>query len=501
LRYREQILLQIYNETKWEELRNEVQIYEINLPKNLGKIPKGRESKWIAPALKTGGYRSKDKGNILEVTEIWTNPKNTVKIVAAGNNAQIISFSRDSQVEGFSSLNIDRYKDEPSDVFDQIKKGTWIVCVPRYSSSSYEIVAFISNEKKIETVERILNILDEMQQTSVQYNRFKWKKENVVPTYGTLGLKEVLAQQVIFLRSLRQHKWRKRKKTWDLWNAVKANLSFKKTSTDIKVKLKALDGKSYFFECSDLTDISEENYTTRGYREFSFLKLDYWLPFVYREGTDNFLTYNKIEQTHQLVRDSLLPLISKLVGKDFTFGVNQRKVKVTRRTTKSKAVLNFLNGNLVKSENLKLVLYDYFVKGIPIVPTPPQISPNNSQPKKRVMSRQAKRLVDEGLNGILRDLEGELPFHLNIIYKEKKRKWYIEIAGKKFHVKGGYNSLNKVKSAISGRGRTNYRSEGSDSRGTRVIRARLGELVGDKAALWIILKVKKMGALVKAMGA
>jgi len=100
----------------------------------------------------------------------------------------------------------------------------------------------------------------------------------------------------------------------------------------------------------------------------------------------------------------------------------------------------------------------------------------------------------------MRDLEGEFPFHLNIIFKENEKKWYLEVAGKEFYVKGGYNSLTKIKNAIKGTALIDHSKEGYDSHATKVIRGRLAELVGDAEAVQIILQVKKMGALMKAIG-
>ena len=123
-----------------------------------------------------------------------------------------------------------------------------------------------------------------------------------------------------------------------------------------------------------------------------------------------------------------------------------------------------------------------------------------SQPKatgKRGLSRKAMKMVEDGIDGTLKDLEGEFPFHLNIIYKEKERKWYVENSGKEYHIKGGQSSLAKIQSAINGSAIANDNRYGTswDRNRTLLVKDRLAKLLGEKNAIEIVLNVKKFGAM------
>lgn len=504
--YGHSITLKKISKEEWDELKKSVEIYELLIPssKKLKKQNGIVESYRTKEEDTTRYYRgsNRDKLFLLQVTDCWSNSKGTVKVIRAGKEHTAV-FARGDHIEGYTSLDTGDWGTK-SDVFDHIDRGTWLICPQMYDGTDNEIeLAFCTNEKTIDDVKKIIKNLYEMDEIRSNKSDYNWKPEQIkIKCYGTLNLKEVLQQRLIFDLALRRFEWLHRKERWDLWNSVKANLSMKKGKTKFIVKVKtALDGNTWLFE-APATPIEEK---VIGWKDESLYKLDWWLPFVYRKPNDNFFKKPKAEQTMELM-GHFLQLVNKLPQDELKMGFNARMLVVTRKETSKGAVLNYLDGKLVAADSIKEKMKDYFVNKKPIVEEPQETETNSedsARPKIRVLSIQAQRLIDEGLNGEMVDLEGRFPFHLNIIYKEDERKWYIECAGKLFYVKGGQTALKKIKSAITGTAVVDHNKYGyrwSRSR-TRLIRDRLAELVGDKNALWITLNVKKMGALMKAIGA
>jgi len=478
----------------WEELKNEALVYELVLPASLDNLPKGQEEEMS----KGTGQYDKDRILILEVTQILSNPKGTVKLVVLGDRRTVL-FSKMHNIEGFTSLEWDRYnKKDQCDVFDNIQVGSWIIAVPRWSGSEDIEVAFMTNEKSLATVKEMINILWKVGKIRSQES-FHWKEKEdySIPTYGTVKASEVFNMQIRFYEQFRRFKWTHRKERWDLFNAVRANLKMQKLTEKKlwEITAKGLDGKTYHLICPLLDE--KDRKKNIGYRDMSLFEMDFWLPFVYREKNDNFFRRQPQEQTQELV-SMFVNIFHKLPGENFTFGVDDKVLTVERKLAKNEALLNYIDGKIVKAENVAEKLMKFFILGLPIIEE--VVVQEGEEIKKRVMSIEAKKLIDEGLNGTMRDLEGEFPFHLNIIFKEQEKKWYLEVAGKEFYVKGGYNSLTKIKNAIKGTAIIDHSKEGYDPRATKVIRGRLAELVGDAEAVQIILQVKKMGALMKAIG-
>lgn len=490
---------------EWEKILQEAEIYELKLPKTLDKIPEGKEfeRKTTTEEVHVPSYYSERERTttVLEVTAVYTNPKNTVKALVCGKEKKVALFSRNGCCHGWTSLEVpDRYGDKTFDIFDQIKVGSFLVTRDRWWKTTDWELGFVSNEPTLENVKRILDNLLRMEKLKNANRDFSWNKENLVESYGTVSLKDVLKQKAIFDLTLRRFKWNHRKARWDLWNSVKANLSMKNDGKTLTVKVKALDGETYYFKAPALKTPTDEE--ELGWQEKSVYTLDWWLPFVYRKPNDRFFSYTKVDKTESLVK-YLLSTFDKLPNYDLEIGMGKKRIKIERKRSSSGSKLNFLDGNLVAVTSCRVKMQEYFLHNKPILPQPP-LSPSPQQlapslPKKRVLSTEAMKLIQEGLNGKMRDLEGEFPFHLNLLYKEEERKWYMEIAGKEYYIKGGQTALKKIRSAIEGTARKDYDKYGSGSCQTRMIKDRIAELVGEKEALEIILQVKRMGAMMKAM--
>lgn len=496
--YGEEIKLRKRTSKEWNELREDVKIYELSLPSSESILNyKGKIERWsLTKKKKEKGFHSygsnRERVYILQVAGVWMNPKGTIKVILAGEGHSSL-FSREFKPEGYTCLSLDRYSSEKSDVFDTVQIGTWLICPEKWDEASAELeLCFVSNESP-EDIKRILETLYQIENLKEKNSHFKWKREHYeLKTYGTVGLTEVLQQKVIFEESLRRFKWYHRKARWDLWNAVKANLSLKK-GAKFTVKAQALDGNTYELEAP--LQVEDETW-----RDVTLYNLDWWLPFVYRKPDDYFLNSTKEKQTEELV-DYFLEIIHKLSQEDLKLGFNAKEVEITRKETSKRATLNYLDGKLVKGDNVVARIKDFFLKDIPIVEEESEPEEGEElKPKRPMLSLEARRLIDEGLNGKMKDLEGSFPFHLNIVFKEDERKWFIECAGKLYYIKGGQTALRKVRTAVKGTAIVDREKYGYGSRKqTGLIKDRIAELVGKKDALEIVLQTKKMGALMKAM--
>lgn len=478
-----------FHKNIWDKVKAEADIYELVLPPNIEALPKGQELEWKGIEKGKDSWHSQRTAKILEVIEVYSNPKGTIKVIIAGKNKEVAIISRDGGPNGFPCLSISRYSDKTSDIFDRIKKGTFIVTQPRYYKDDSQEVSFISNESKITDIVTMLETLDRMDIKHVYDTDFKWQNEEQVKTEGTVSLNEVLFQEQIFLLALRRNKWVKKKGKWDLWNAVKAFLTIKKGREDYYVKAKALDGNTYELRCP--LNAGERHL---GYNVESLFKMEYWVPFVYRKQDDQFLKLPKAQQTESLMAEKFLCIFYKLQDSDFDLTFNRKTVKITRKVGQKGMKYSYLDGKLTKADDITKKLSDYFILHIPLVEEVPD---EEKIIQRRVLSAEATKLIDEGLNGVMRDLEGEFPFHLNVL--KKGTKWYLEIAGKEFYILGGYNELKRITSAIKGNAILDHSEDGYDARATKIIRKRLAVLVGDENALFIILQVKRMGAMMKAI--
>lgn len=475
---------------EWDAIRAEAEIYELQLPLTLDAINVGQEEEFKGSKSESS-WRQERQGTIMEIVEVFSNPKGTVKVIVVGKDKLVAMFSREAHADGFPSLGIDRYDSKASDIFDNISKGTFILCGGGHYSGEKEI-SFVSRDKTLADVKKTCEALDNMDVLRYSHNNYKWTNESTVKSYGTVSLNEVLNQQVLFLMTLRRFQWIHRKEQWDLWNAVKARVKITR-GAEHKVEVTALDGNKYTLKCPLKVEEKQVGWNDSD----SVYKLDFWLPFAYRKPDDNFLKQPRTEQTADLMDDHFLHLYYKLESADFELGFNKKQVSITRKTAQNGARLVYLDGKLTKSGDVTKKLKEYFVLNKPILEDEPE-KPNEEKVKQpRVMSAEAQHLMSEGLNGVMRDLEGEFPFHLNLLYKEHQ--WYLEIAGKEFYIKGGYTELKRIKSAILGNARIDHSEDGYDPRSTKVVRKRIAHLVGDENALWIILQVKRMGAMMKAM--
>ena len=495
--YGTDIMMKKMTKEEWDEQKEVVEIYELKLPLASSiRHYKGKVDTW--GELEKTHY-------LLQVSACWVNAKGTVKAILAGKEHSAI-FARDDDVDGFVGLAIERSYDKPNqcDAFQNIRVGTWLICAENYQKTDNEMeISFVCNEPTADDVKRIMSLLVKLKNIRDKFSGFAWNDEERVKSYGTVSLMEVLRQEVIFNQKLRQFKWVKRKDRWNLWNSVKANLRMKDDGTNLKVTAKALEGNTYSFIGPSKADTPKE--INKYSQDYSIFDLDWWLPFVYLKPGSSFLQMTKADQTSSLMHH-FIKTGSRLPEGEMIFGFKKKTLTWRVKTTGNKARLNYLEGKITRRDNIEEKMHDYFILNKPITPKPrlKALGRLPSHPRTS-LSLEAQKLIEDGLNGVMRDLEGEFPFHLNIVYKEDLKRWYIECAGTLFHVNGGYGALKKIKTAATGTAIADHEKYGGHysrwtrSR-TRLIRDRLVDLVGDKNALWIIINTKKMGALMKAMG-
>jgi hypothetical protein len=474
--------------TEWEKIVEEAKIYELSLPKDLSKIPDGQVGTWTAKATEHRWILR--EAIILEITKVWSNPNGTIKAIVAGNKDMkgVALVNKNFSPSGFNYIRCpERFGNNPySDVFDNLKEGNFLVV--RMGYGSFEVL-FASAENDINKVFQLLDVMEKVRVIcSEKYHRFKWDmKKTHLYTEGTVSLKDVLIHEKKINSLLKYFKWKEKKDSWELQQRVKKYMKIRDTKTFLEVDIKCpFDDNRYYVRLPKKLR-GEEKKEWHG--ELSVFDKRYWVRFVERENT-HLMQYTRAERTKILLSENLLNLLKRLPREDITLAFNSQKAIVKRKETKNKAILTYVNGVLVPKEDLANKLFNFFISKAPITP---------KVTSKRTLSKEAMELIEKGLNGFMRDLEGDFPFHLEVIYKEKEKKWYLSVAGREFYIKGGYNALKKVKSALEGRAIGTHEKYGWGKQQTLLIRDRIAELVGKENATWIVLEVKKMGALMRAI--
>jgi len=207
-------------------------------------------------------------------------------------------------------------------------------------------------------------------------------------------------------------------------------------------------------------------------------KYSWWAPA--RHGMESLKFWKELLESNwssdEIITQALGEVVDRLKTKaKITF--NNRVLFLERKDTSKGARRYFIDDTQYKKEDLVNIMKEYFE--------------GSSLPQKKLqgLSPEARKMIQEGLKGELMDLEGKIPFKVDVSYKDGK--WYITYQGKSYYVSGGFSSLKKVESALQGRGRFGW----DDSRYTRHVLTRLSEIIGEKDALELIHKIKKMGKL------
>ncbi len=488
-----------FSSVVWNQLREEWKIYEILVPrfsKLKRKSKLARRKVWNAkkkPTDRAWSWYGRHHGSafLLQVKEIWINPKANIKIIIAGEHRDYYSILT-TQARGIGFCDLEQ--DEHPNIFNNIKIGTWLIAPKnRWNPPSSLNVAFITDEPQEKKVREMLDDLEKIRAIQEKYSDLvaDWHEFTSLVTDGKVTYQEICDFKTSFFIELRKSKWKERKDRWDHQCALNNKISMTDNGTIWRMEVKgAVDGNNWILEgpSAHLGIAAAEIY----------LK-DFWTPMVYFDKKRGYMWLKKAtaqEQSEYLFNHIFSAILRNEMREcTWVFQVNKRKVTVTRKETKNGSQLHYLNGELMKWNSLRNIMESYLLKGRAL---PVTVTKKGRKKKTKMLSEEAQGLIDKGLNGKIQDLEGTFPFHLNIIYLNKK--WFIEIGGKKFYIKGGYLSLKKVQSAIEGtaivKGRPRYGYNRYDS---TVILNRLAKVMGRKDALWIILKVKKLGALMKAI--
>ena len=480
-------------EDYWKDLRDNVSIYEVELPtfEEVSKLS-GTFTQWSFESEEAASKHyyygnSFSSARLAQILKVYSNPKGTVKVVVlAGQMVALVS--RDSTITGFSSV-------ETGDAvgFGILKEGYWAVLGKSYYDNDKEL-SIVSSDISDLDVGRSLNVLSNIAKIYGDCNSYSWGHgERGLRSNGIISLQEVRAFRTNFLIALRRVHWTDWLEKMQILLEIRDKVTITDDAKRWKIKMDAVDGKVYSYECNTAI-------RTWGKDDFGIYDPHHWLSFVSLKHSDN---RQGIPASELLVRK----LIQEMLNEDEkrqepkTIEANGRTLTFSIERTAKNAKMCYLNGILTKNDDLYQKAEDFMLNGTPIVPTRAEAETTVGAVRTG-LSKEAQRMIDTGLNGTMNDLEGELPFHLNLIYREKK--WYIEVAGKEYYVPGGMSALQKVKSAVKGTAvieRERYNWEEGGRNGTRLIRDRLAELIGEDNALDVILTVKKMGALYKVMGA
>jgi len=461
----------------WKKIQQAKDIYELNIKKkDLVTIPFVLTLKYPAP-------HTNFSFQFFKLQRIISNPKETVKFCIFSGGYYLL-MGQHTGIKGTRGISAGGYRTD-SDIF-QLKQGMWVAT--NISNSPPLLVSFgidgnIGDCRKI--VSRLRERDSYLQRRGPRAIRDSFK------TNGIIDPQLFKKQWIKMLLDSRRRLWKELGEKWLEDQNLKKFVKFKKTPTCLKVTAKSYNKHTYSIVINDFP-IHQQNLRGGYYGDPE--QLSFWLYFVHVRPAD--MQYYKVKPTdfHNRINTRFLDLFSLIEGcRDIIFQRDRVKAHITMKESLNGARRYKYNGVDIKRDDIRK-RFEGEVQGI-------KWGGKTKRGKKgKVLSAEAQDLIANGLNGELIDLEGLYPFHLNVEYE--KGKWYVAIAGKRFHVKGGLGALGTVRTAIKGNARVDsscYDGEWLDGRDSRVILKRFKELLCTKDALWVIKQAKIMGAMMKAI--
>lgn len=418
----------------------------------------------------------------LKLQKLISNLKGTVKFcIFSGGYFLIIG--QNTGVKGGKFVTSIYH--ELSDIF-KVRQGMWVALSNEEDLSI--IFAVDGHKGNCEEIADILRLREDLSRKGM--GRLKLKNFQVKGLIEQVDFKK---QWESILQQARIQFWKLSGLKWLKEQSILKNLVYKKTPNLLKVIAKSFNGHTYSLTVKG--NLKQPEYNHYVYYWEDPEPIMFWSPFVHLEPQE--VSGYKINPANlnSRLEQRFMNLFDLIDGTpDVTYCRDKVKAHVTMTTGSNGARRYKYNGVDIKRDDVRY-RFEQEIQGIKW-----QSKGKKKGTGKRTVSQEAQGLLEKGLNGDIVDLEGSFPFHLNVDHRDSK--WYVSIAGKTFHVKGGISALKRVTSAITGNARINnqYKSGNwQNSTDTAVVLKRFSELIDRKDALWIIKQVKIMGAMYKVM--
>lgn len=244
----------------------------------------------------------------------------------------------------------------------------------------------------------------------------------------------------------------------------------------MSLKLHALDNNDYFLEC-ETTGLSDGRYNSPHIIEMKSLE-----EVVYGENGDS------KDYVHSKIERCLSDLVRH--WNYFKFGINNKIVSIVVKTTPDKTK----DTSIIR----RFYINDVFCPQDMIVSLLMQLqdkSINEVLKQTKIVKdvpTEAQLMLNSGLKGQFFDLQGYHSFNMNV--KRMGRSYVLELHGKEYPIKGGFNALEPLKASLNGKSynSSEMREIGANSsKDFRWILFKLSELIGKENALEILIEMKK----------
>lgn len=418
------------------------------------------------------GYHNYPIG-LVPVEYIFTNKRNTLKIVILGDKS-ILILPREGRV-GDLPLFEHLYDREIIEIFENIQEGMWIAFVQTYNTTWY--LACLTDAISKDQAEKWITLYEKAQTERQMFNEFREMRElkrlNIKTTATIEALeKEVAAVQAIAKNIKTLEVLEKKKKN----KAITEQISTKIEGETNTLTLKALDEHTYSIEIP-----SSKSFDIQAWIPFVYIHRYYWSKEQQKAVKEQTLFSDFMSNATNLASE--VPL---KISVD-----NKTPVKLEFKQSSGKAILTYLNDKIIAKSDMETVLQKYFMKGESLV------EPEQDESKKEELlslrKEREQEITSEGIKGFIEDLEGEFP--INIAFEKDGAKWNLVIGEKHIHLKGGIETIKSLERVLKGT------ALGYDSRHkTEELFKRLSSVLGEEEALEIISEAKAMGKLVKALG-
>jgi len=347
-----------------------------------------------------------------------------------------------------------------SDIPARVREGSFLI-----SDSSGRIL-FLMDTTDEKEVKEMVETIKYCQSLSKEYSKLPelnlWRNDWRLKTKGTITPTEVRDLKERLEGLVEKGLAEEEKEAKRLEELLRTKVKVRKEGDLVVTEIEdALDGHNYIFK-------------TEGELPRSFLKEQ---VFLHRTS----LTNKKQIEENKLFPERMWWYLER--QDSFVMGVDGRTVKVEKTKNRVGSTIWRINGKITKGKYLRETLKS-FLYGNP--------EALKEKATRTGLSSEAKGYLESGIEGEIRDLEGQFPFTLQ--FRLEKKKWYLVVGGKEYYLKGGLGMIRKIKSVITG---TTNSSEKAYS--SMEFYNRLGKVIGKKDALEIVKLIKAMGTLKRSL--
>ena len=420
-----------------------------------------------------------DDNLMFPIRKVFTNSRETIKIVIAGEFCLVAN--RLITASGISHLSVKWYTgNESRPFFDELKEGTYII-IGNYNDTLLAITD-CKDMVDAQKFKKACEDTDEVfRKATAYYEMSKINRHECAPIFTLQALEDYLKLcKDTYAQALKDEQTDLDLKR----NNIKTNVKVSNLPNGTQVTVKALDDHKYTIKVDGEERIfSPDDYTTEVWRS--------------RYSRDDPDWLKSIKDGAGLLPDFLTLAQGYMKTHAIWFSVDDKQpVKLEYRlmkTTPDRPVYNtYLNDTRIRGETLFLLLKSYFLENKELELVEEKMGEEITSQKTRLTILE-QRLVTEGIQGHLYDLEGHTPIAFGV--EKKGKKWYLVVGGKKLHIEGGLTALKTLETVISGKA---LRYEQRNS--TPELVKRLSAIVGEKKAIDLVREAKDFAKVFSMTG-